>query len=71
MNSPQLGLRVASVIFGAIGIAHLLRLLVSTPVEIGGYEMPQWISALGFFVTAGLCLWLWRLGSPGAKPPVA
>jgi hypothetical protein len=63
MNSPRTGLRVASVVFGIFAIAHILRLIDQAPVMFGSHEIPMGVSWLALIITAGLCLWLWRLSS--------
>ncbi|MFZ5496339.1 MAG: hypothetical protein ACOZE5_13530 [Verrucomicrobiota bacterium] len=67
LNSPQLGLRVASTLFGLACLAHLVRLLQQTSLTIGGFTVPVWVSAPGLVVTGLLCFWLWKLSMP-AKP---
>lgn len=61
MNSPTVGLRVASVIFGLICLAQLGRLVVRPEVLVAGYPLPLWPSALAVVVLGALSLWLWRL----------
>jgi len=61
MKSQILGLRIASVIFGLISIAHLIRLIIRAEVLVGGYLIPLWPSALAFLILGGLSLWMWRL----------
>jgi hypothetical protein len=61
MKSQILGLRVASVIFGLMSLAQLLRLVIQPEVLVNGHPMPLWPSALAVFILAGLSLWLWKL----------
>ena len=61
MNSQILGLRVASVIFGLMSIAQLVRLLIRPEVLVAGHLMPLWPSALAFVILGGLSFWMWRL----------
>jgi hypothetical protein len=61
MNSQILGLRVASVIFGLMSIAQLVRLLIRPEVLVAGHLMPLWSSALAFVFLGGLSLWMWKL----------
>lgn len=64
MNSPTVGLRVASVVFGLMSLAQLFRLLTGFKVLVAGYyQMPLWPNAVAFVILAGLSLWLWRLSS--------
>lgn len=68
MNTSVMGLRVASVIFGLAGIAHLLRLLMELEAMIAGHRVPVWFSAPGFIIAGALCWWLWRLSLPAKVP---
>jgi hypothetical protein len=53
--------KVASVIFGIIAVLHLLRLtLFHLDVVVGSFQVPLWISVLGFIVTAVLSVGLWK-----------
>ncbi len=61
MNSPTLGLRVASVIFGLMSLAQLSRLLLRIEVLVAGYAVPLWPSAPACVILGCLCLWLWKL----------
>ena len=61
MKSQILGLRISSVIFGLISIAHLIRLIVRAEMLVCGYLVPLWPSAPAFLILGGLSLWLWRL----------
>ena len=61
MNSQILGLRVASVIFGLMSIAQLVRLLIRPEVLVAGHLMPLWPSALAVVILGGLSLWMWKL----------
>ncbi len=67
MNSPAVGLRVASVFFGLVCLGHLARLLLQLEVTVAGYHVPVWFSGPAVIMTAILCVWLWRLSSPGAE----
>ena len=60
--SPQIiGLRVASVVFGLMAIAQLLRLVIRPEVLVGGHLMPLWPRVLAFPILGGLGLWMWIL----------
>ena len=61
MRRQILGLRVASVIFGLIALAQLVRFIVRGSVTIGGHALPLWPSALAFFIFGGLSIWMWTL----------
>ncbi|HEX4696289.1 MAG TPA: hypothetical protein VH254_01320 [Candidatus Udaeobacter sp.] len=64
MNSPRIGLRIASFLFGIFCLAHIMRLINHAPVVIGSYHVPMWPSVVAALVAALLSLWMWRLGSP-------
>ncbi|MFI5358324.1 MAG: hypothetical protein ACHQ4G_13415 [Opitutales bacterium] len=61
MNSPACGLRTASVIFGLVSLAHLVRLFVRFPVVIGSYSVPVWLSGVAFVVMGLLSWWMYKL----------
>lgn len=61
MNNPKCGLRLASLVFALIALAQLWRLIAQPEVIVAGTTIPLWVSAVGFIVLGGLCLWLWRL----------
>lgn len=61
MNSPMIGLQVASVIFGLMSLGQLTRLIASLEIMVGGYHIPFWVSVIAFPVLLGLSAWLWKL----------
>jgi hypothetical protein len=61
MNAQMTGLRVASVVFGLMAIAQLVRLVIRPEVLVAGHPMPLWPSVLAFILLGGLSLWLWTL----------
>ena len=50
MNSQTTGLRVASVAFGLMAIAQLVRLVIRPEVLVAGHPMPLWPSLLAFII---------------------
>jgi hypothetical protein len=70
MNSPACGLRVASVIFGLVGLGHLLRILLKVQLVIGEYYVQRRWNLVAVIVCAALCIWLWRLSVPAPKADV-
>jgi len=48
MNSQILALRVASIIFGLMSLAQLLRLVIQPELFVAGHQMPLWPGALGW-----------------------
>ena len=63
MNSPRTGLRAASVIFGILAVAHIVRLINQTQVTLGSYTIPIGLSWIALIVAAILCIWMWRLSN--------
>jgi len=59
---------VSRVLFGAVALLHLLRLIYGWPVQIGAEVVPMWISVIGLVVAGGLCIWAFALarGARGA-----
>jgi hypothetical protein len=77
MNCPIFGLRVSSVIFGLVALAHLIRIILNFGVQIGDFNIGRRFSAVAVIVCAALCVWLWTLAAkatrskgelPSAKP---
>jgi hypothetical protein len=67
MNSQTTGLRVASVVFGLMAIAQLVRLLIRPDVIVEGYSMPLWPSVLALIILGGLSFWMWKLARTPTK----
>jgi hypothetical protein len=63
MNSPKIGLRVASIFFGIFAIAHLLRLINHAQVTFGTHTIPMTVSWIALIIAAILCIWMWRLST--------
>jgi hypothetical protein len=47
-------------ILAIVAIVHLLRLLLGWSVTVNGTDMPMWASIVGFVISAGLAVGLWR-----------
>ena len=54
-------------IFGLAGLAHLIRIILSLGVQVGGYIIGRRWSVVAVIVCAALCVWLWMLASKAAK----
>ncbi len=54
------GPRLAMIVFIAVALAHLLRLIDGTEVTIGGWPVPAWASVVGVVVPAAIAWLLWR-----------
>jgi hypothetical protein len=51
---------IAIIVFSLIAFMHLLRLFFVWEVTINGMIVPAWLSVLGFLLSSGLALMLWR-----------
>jgi hypothetical protein len=67
MNSPMVGLRVASAVFGIMCLGQLLRLLTRAEIVLAGHQIPLWPSAVAVVIAGGLSLWMWRLSFRSGK----
>lgn len=63
MNSQRTGLRLASLIFALVAIAHAVRLFKHAPITIGSHMVPMGVSWVGLIFAGVLCIWMWRLAS--------
>jgi hypothetical protein len=61
MNSQILGLKVAGIVFGLLGLAQLLRLVIRPEVLVAGHQVPLWPSGLAVLILGSLSLWMWKL----------
>ena len=66
MNPQSTGLKVASAVFGLVGLLQLIRLLLGWEIIINHREIPLWFSGLAVVVLGGLSIWLFRLSRPRA-----
>ena len=48
---------ITAAIFAVIAALHLLRIVFGWPAQIGGWDVPQWLSWLAF-VVAGALAWV-------------
>ncbi|HEY2250580.1 MAG TPA: hypothetical protein VGH74_05950 [Planctomycetaceae bacterium] len=61
MYHQIMGLRVASVVFALVCLAQLLRLALQPEVQVAGYTVPLWPSAVAVIISGGLSCWMWTL----------
>lgn len=61
MNSPALGLRVASILFALVCVAHFVRAAADVRVLIGSYELGLGVSLAATLVTGALSAWMGHL----------
>lgn len=67
MNSQIFGLKVAGTVFGLLGLAQLLRLVMRPEVLVAGYQLPLWPSGLAVVILGGLSLWMLKLSRAVAR----
>jgi len=67
MKTPTCGLRVASVLFGLMALAHLMRILVSANLVIGSCYIRRSWSAVAVVVLGALAIWMCKLACTVAK----
>ncbi len=58
-------LLISASIFGVVAVLHLLRLILSVPVDIGGTGFPMGLSIGGLVVASVLSIWGFRLARDG------
>jgi hypothetical protein len=49
------------VVFAVVAVAHLLRAVQATPIQVGSWSAPVAISWAAVIVAGGLALWGFRL----------
>ncbi|HET7363648.1 MAG TPA: hypothetical protein VFJ70_08780 [Burkholderiales bacterium] len=52
---------VSGLVFGAVALVHLLRLVYGWPAQVGGLVLPLWVSAIALIVPGVLCVWAFAL----------
>ncbi len=67
MKSQILGLRVASMLFGLIGLGHVLRIVLDIRIVVGDVYLQRRWNAVAAVILAALCVWLWRLSTKGSQ----
>jgi hypothetical protein len=54
-------IQISGTLFSVVALAHALRLLQNWSVEVAGWVVPMWISAVAVLVTGGLAVWAFRV----------
>ena len=50
----------AAVIFVLVALIHLWRVLYQVPAKLGEWNIPVWLSWIGFIIALALAAWLWK-----------
>ena len=64
MKSPIVGLRISSLIFGLVCLAHLARVAARMEVVIGHHRLGFAFSWICIVVSGWLAIWLSQLAGP-------
>jgi hypothetical protein len=67
MNSPMVGLRVASLVFALVSLLQLARVAAAFDVAVDGHLVPLWASGVAVMIAAGLSAWMGQLSYRSAK----
>ena len=54
-------LRVTSLIFALLTLAHVLRLVWRWPLLVAGRPLPVFASVIAIAITGSMAIWAWRL----------
>jgi hypothetical protein len=54
-------LQITGTIFGLVVLGHALRLILHWTVQLAGWAVPMWLSALAILIAGSLCIWAFRL----------
>jgi hypothetical protein len=52
--------KIAATLFGLVALAHLARIALALPVQIGTTDIPVWVSWAGLVVAGALSVWGFR-----------
>ena len=52
--------KIATVLFGAVALAHLYRLVSHFEVTIAGNTVPQWVSIAGVIIAGAISIGLMK-----------
>ena len=52
---------LSGVLFALVALAHLFRVVYSVSVQVDGFELPMFVSWVGFVIPAGLAVWAFQL----------
>ena len=64
MKSRSLGLRVSSMVFGLLCVAHIARLCARAEIIVGRHHLGQIPSFISIIGSGALSIWLAKLAGP-------
>ena len=57
---------VSGIFFTILALAQLTRAVLGWPVQVDGFTVPIWVSAVAFLIAGSLAMWAFR--SAGRNP---
>jgi hypothetical protein len=51
---------ISTLFLAMVAVGHLLRLVLSVEIRVGGILVPLWVSVIACILPAGLAVGLWR-----------
>jgi hypothetical protein len=58
-KNKKMGITIASVIFGVVGLLHLIRLIANVSVVVAGNEVPVYFSGVALVGAWFMAFWMW------------
>ena len=52
--------KIASILLALVGLLHLARVILNMQIIVGSFEIPMWVSIVGFIVPTLLSIGLWK-----------
>jgi hypothetical protein len=52
--------KIASIVMAVVALLHLLRFIVNWKLTINEFDVPLWVSILGFIIAMALSIGLWK-----------
>jgi hypothetical protein len=52
---------LSGILFAAVAILHAVRVVEQWPVQVADWEIPAWVSWMGFLIPGILAIWAIRL----------
>ena len=52
--------KIASIVMAVVALLYLLRFIVNWKLTINEFDVPLWVSILGFIIAMALSIGLWK-----------
>jgi hypothetical protein len=56
---------ISGTVFGAVALAHVIKLFIDWPIQLAGWVLPVWVSWIAILAGGTLCAWAFRLVGRG------